>query len=273
MNLPSNLQLKFKNLQGILNRYQRVLVAFSGGLDSSFLAAVAHQTLGHDNVFAITAESDSLAQHDRFDAQRIVKEFGIQHQWVTTEETKDPRYTANTMHRCFYCKSTLFEKLAPIAHQHKMILVDGYTASDRTDIRPGHVAANNYQTRHPLDESDLYKSEMRLIAQLAGFSFWDKPASPCLSSRIPHGTAVQPDILEKIDRAEQRVRSFGFRVVRVRHHGETATLEVGRDELPKAQSLYQEIKSALQSAGYRHFVLDMRGYKSGSHATPPPVRT
>jgi pyridinium-3,5-biscarboxylic acid mononucleotide sulfurtransferase len=242
-----------------------VIVAYSGGVDSAYLAYVASRTLG-DRAVAVTADSASYPERHRQLAVRIAHEFGLRHQIIHTSEVERPEYRANPANRCYYCKHELYTHLSRIAAERRAVVVDGNNADDRGDYRPGRQAAREFGVRSPLDEVDLTKQEIRELSRQAGLPTWDEPASACLSSRIPYHHEVTDEKLRTIERAEQAMRALGFRVFRVRHHDEVARLEIAREEM--ARALDPEVSTAivreLKAAGYRYISLDLQGYRTGS---------
>jgi uncharacterized protein len=248
-----------------LQRCERVLVAFSGGCDSTFLLAVARRVLGRENVLAVTAVSASLPEIENENTQRLAARLDVRHLRLATDEMNNPSYTSNPSNRCFFCKDELFEKLSPIARENQMTVMDGFNASDRSDYRPGFQASQKWGVVHPLDEVQLTKRDIRILSRWMGLSTWNKPASPCLSSRIPYGTAVTPEILRQIEKAEEAIRGEGFRVVRVRHYGEEARIEVPLAEVPRltAGERWLRIVKNVQLCGYRVVQADPRGFESG----------
>ena len=242
-----------------------VVVAYSGGVDSAYLAYIASRTLG-DRAVAVTADSPSYPERHRALAIRIAKDFGLRHEIIKTSELEQPEYRANPANRCYFCKHELYTHLSRIAIERRAVVVDGNNADDRGDYRPGRQAAREFGVRSPLDEVDLTKDEIRELSHRAGLPTWDEPASACLSSRIPYHTEVTDEKLRTIERAEQAVRALGFRVFRVRHHDDLARVEIARDEMPRA--LEPEIAAAivreLKAAGYRYVTLDLQGYRLGS---------
>jgi uncharacterized protein len=242
-----------------------VIVAYSGGVDSAYLAYVAHRTLG-DRAVAVTADSPSYPERHRSLAVRIARDFGLRHEIIHTHELERPEYRANPVNRCYYCKHELYTHLSRLAASRHAIVVDGNNADDRGDYRPGRQAAREFGVRSPLDEVDLTKQEIRALSRRAGLPTWDEPASACLSSRIPYHTEVTDVKLRTIERAEEALRALGFRVFRVRHHDELARIEIARDEMPRAleADTAAAIVRALKAVGYRYVSLDLQGYRMGS---------
>jgi uncharacterized protein len=260
----------YENLLGLLRREKRILVAFSGGCDSALLLAVARRTLGKEAVLAVTAVSPSLAEREKTSAANLARDLDVHHRFLETGEMNNPSYTSNPSNRCFFCKDELFGKLEPLAKEHRMTLVDGFNASDRSDIRPGLQAALEHGVRHPLDEADLTKKDIRVLGRWLGLPTWNKPASPCLSSRIPYGTAVTEKNLKKIEKAEEIVRSEGFSIVRVRHYGMEARIEVPLHDLSRLQmhEKWSRITQNVKACGYNSVIADPRGFQSGRLNNP-----
>jgi uncharacterized protein len=252
-------------LERALSSLGAVVVAFSGGVDSAYLACVAQRTLG-DRAWAVTAESPSYPEHHRTLAAQVAKEAGLHHEIIRTNELETPEYRANPTDRCYYCKKELYTELSRLATARHAVVVDGNNADDRADFRPGRTAAREFGVRSPLDEVDLTKTEIRELSRRAGLSTWDEPASACLSSRIPYHSEVTSDKLRIIERAEEALHRLGFRVCRVRHHDDLARVEIGRDELSRAfePELRSAIVRELRAAGYRYVTLDLQGYRTGS---------
>ncbi len=253
-----------RRLSDALAGLGRVVVAFSGGVDSSVLAHAALRELGPSQVLAVTAESASLATGELDHCRDLAATWGLPWRSVRTEELDDPRYLANGADRCAWCKTALMDQLDPLARELDATVVLGVNLDDLGDHRPGQAAAAERGARFPLVDAALTKSDVRALAQRSGLSVWDRPAMPCLSSRIPYGTAVTVDLLGRLDRAELAVRALGFGDVRVRHHGQTARIEVPRGDLPAAAERADELVRALEALGYRYVTLDLAGLRSGN---------
>ena len=256
---------KERALRDTLSSLGSVVVAYSGGVDSAYLAWIANDTLG-DRSIAVTADSASYPRRHREMAIGIAGRFGIRHEIIQTGELERPEYRANPANRCYYCKHELYAHLTPIAERRRAVIVDGNNADDRGDYRPGRQAAREFGVRSPLDEVDLGKAEIRELSRRAGLPTWDEPASACLSSRIPYFHEVTGEKLRTIEAAENALRALGFRVCRVRHHDELARIELGRDEMPRAlePELSSAIVAAVKAAGYRYVTIDLQGYRTGS---------
>ena len=249
-----------------LRRLDSLLVAFSGGADSAYLAWAAHQVLA-DRALAITALSASFSRHDRDEAEKFIASTGLRHQFIETRELENPLYVANNADRCYHCKDELFDQMDSLARSRQFAAIAyGINADDTRDFRPGHRAAHEHHVLAPLLEAELHKSEIRFLSQRAGLSTWNRPASACLSSRVPYGTAVTPDLLDKIDRAEAVLRALDFRQFRVRAHGELARIEIALDELTRGfdPAISQKITDGVKSAGFSFVTLDLEGYRQGS---------
>jgi uncharacterized protein len=255
-----------QRLHDLLASFESVIVAFSGGVDSAYLAWAATQVLG-PAALCVTAESPSYPDHHRQLALRIAREYGLSHEFVRTDELEQPEYRANPVNRCYHCKNELYGVLSSLAASRGIASIfDGSNADDRSDYRPGRKAAGEFGVRSPLDESDLTKADIRELSRLAGLPTWDEPASACLSSRIPYHSEVTGEKLRLIERAETALRTLGFRVCRVRHHDTLARLEIGRDEMPRAlePGMRDAIARELRSIGYQHVTIDLEGYRMGS---------
>jgi pyridinium-3,5-biscarboxylic acid mononucleotide sulfurtransferase len=237
------------------------VVAFSGGVDSSVVAAIARRALG-DKALAVTAVSPAVAQGELDGAQRVARAIGISHEIVNTDELARAGYRANGPDRCYFCKSELYDVLAALAQRRGYsALLSGANADDQGDWRPGLRAAAEHGVVHPLQQTT--KQQVRELARALRLPSAEKPATPCLASRIPYGTAVDPETLKQIDRAERAVRALGFPVLRVRHHGIMGRLEVAEADLAKALDNETQITDALRAAGYRHAVIDRTPFASG----------
>jgi pyridinium-3,5-biscarboxylic acid mononucleotide sulfurtransferase len=262
----SALASRERRLYDALSSFDSVIVAFSGGVDSAYLAWVATEVLG-PAALCVTADSPSYPDHHRQLALRIAREFNLHHEFVTTSETEQPEYRANPVNRCYYCKSELYDVLSRLATARGIaVIVDGSNADDRSDYRPGRQAAREYGVRSPLDEADLTKADIRELSRRAGLPTWDEPASACLSSRIPYHSEVTTEKLRMIERAEAALRDLGFRVCRVRHHDTLARIELGTNELHTAldPDVRERIVRELRAIGYQHVTIDLQGYRMGS---------
>jgi uncharacterized protein len=256
---------KERTLRDVLSSLRSVVVAYSGGVDSAYLAYVAHRTLG-ERALAVTADSPSYPDRHRRMATDIARRFGFHHQIIRTDELERLEYRSNPTNRCYYCKHELYAHLTRIAAARHAVVVDGNNRDDRGDYRPGRQAAREFGVRSPLDDVDLGKNEIRELSRIADLPTWDEPASACLSSRIPYHSEVTDEKLRMIERGESVLRSLGFRVCRVRHYDDAARIEIGRDELPRALDppMDATIVQALKAVGYRRVTIDPRGYRVGS---------
>jgi uncharacterized protein len=251
-------------LADALLRHQRLVVAFSGGVDSSLLAWAAAKTLGRQRVLAATAVSASLAPEERQACQRLAASWGLRWTAVETDELSRPEYAANGTDRCYHCKSELMDRLGPLAEAEGATVVLGVNLDDLSDHRPGQKAASERGAAFPLVEAGMTKRDVRQAARLAGLEVWDKPAAPCLASRVPYGTPVTLGVLEQVGLAESALRKLGFEDLRVRHYGDLARVELAEADLDRALELRTQVVGALKQIGYRYVTLDLEGLRSGN---------
>jgi len=257
---------KLHALEVRLGELGSLMVAYSGGVDSAFLAATAHRVLG-SRMLAVLADSPSLSRRDFEQACEFARERQIPLHIVETGELERPEYQRNDANRCFHCKDTLFAAMETLGPKLGFARIAyGMNADDTRDYRPGQRAAEEHAVLAPLAEEGLTKAEIRALAKAAGYPFWDRPAAPCLSSRVEYGRAVTREVLDQIERSEEGLRQLGFRELRVRHHGELARVEIARAELPRAltMEMLDAITTALKQAGFQYVTLDCSGFRSGS---------
>lgn len=265
MEVGAGLQAELSALLDAMSQRRRVLVAFSGGVDSSLVAKVACMALG-DGAVAVTAVADTLASGELDVAKRVAREIGIRHRTVAYNELDDPEYAANPANRCFFCRRELARHLRPVAQEEGFSTVaSGVLASDFSEYRPGIQAMDEAGFWHPLAEFGFDKTSTRSLAKRLGLSVWDKPTMACLSSRIPHGERITLEKLGRVDRAETLIRHLGFRQVRVRHVGGVARVEVPYEEIPRLSDprVSEEVRLGLMELGFLSVEIDSRGYRSG----------
>jgi pyridinium-3,5-biscarboxylic acid mononucleotide sulfurtransferase len=266
MTTAATLDEKAERLRQILARSGRLLIAYSGGVDSAFLSWMAHRVLG-DQMRAVIADSASLARTHLEDALTFAREHAIPIEVVETHELENPAYIRNDAQRCFHCKDELFTVLERYRETGAFdAIAYGVNADDEGDFRPGQQAARQHHVLAPLLEAGLNKAEIRELARRAELRVWDKPASACLSSRLEYGRAVTPEALSVIERGEDALRSLGFRQFRVRHHGEIVRIEIAREELPRALTaeMARELATVFKALGFKFVTLDLEGFRSGS---------
>lgn len=262
---PPGLADRLDRLRALLLELGSVCIGYSGGVDSVFLARLALDVLGPQQVLAVTGRSDAYpgVQHEM--ALRCVREYGIPHLEIGTSELDDARYAANPVNRCYFCKTELWGRLSEVARERGIAVVaDGSNADDAHDYRPGMTAAQEHAVRSPLLEAGLTKADIRVVSRAMGLPTWDQPSSPCLSSRLPYGVAVTRDRLRQVEEAESLLRGRGFREFRVRHHGDVARIEVAPIEMVRALSQAESLDRAIRALGFEATLLDVNGYRRGA---------
>jgi uncharacterized protein len=264
--MAAELVRKQDKLFSMLGGMDRVIVAFSGGADSAYLAWAAKRVLG-DRALAVTADSASLPESHKRDAEAFVRRYGIRHEYVETHEFDNPDYARNSPDRCFHCKDELFTRLDQICRDRGVPnVVYGVNADDTRDFRPGQQAAHQHGVRAPLLDAGMTKADIRELSRQAGLPTWDRPASACLSSRIPYGTAVTKENVQIVEKGEEALKALGFRQFRVRFHEETVRIEIAPEELERALSveMAQKFTAIFKALGFKYVTLDLEGYRQGS---------
>lgn len=266
-NDTEELDSRYRRLQQLLKRYDKVIIAYSGGVDSAFLLKAAVENLGADRVLAVIGVSESLAKSEYKAAQELAARIGAAVEVVHPQEMSDPDYRSNQAQRCFYCKSQLYQLLRGLAQQkgYEAVLC-GTNADDLGDFRPGLQAAKEYQVASPLEEAGLTKADIRQLSKQMGLETWDKPAQPCLASRVPYGMEITPKRLQQIEKGEEFLRGLGLRELRVRHHGELVRIEVPAERITElvTQDRREQIVEFFKEIGFTYVSLDLQGFRSGS---------
>lgn len=262
------LSRKLNRLRNILGRMESVLIAYSGGVDSTLLLKVAKEVL-QDEVLAVIATSATYPKKEMEEAKKLAEKLKVRHMVIKTRELKNPRFKENPVNRCYFCKKELFSRLKRLAKKyHLKYVCDGSNFDDLKDFRPGAIAKKQLGVRSPLQEAELTKADIRTISRRMKLSTWNKPSLACLASRLPYKTRISPSLLKRIDAAENYLRGLGIRQVRVRHHGNLARIEVGKNSLGRVLKPIQKIIKKFKGLGYTYITLDLQGYRTGSMNEP-----
>jgi uncharacterized protein len=264
---PAALREKESRLFSLLRGLGRVIVAYSGGADSAYLAWAAGRALGEERALLATADSPSMPESHKRDAEEFARLFGLRHEYIETREFENPDYARNDANRCFHCKDELFRRLAELGRRRGIEhIVYGVNVDDLGDYRPGQNAAKLHEVRAPLVEVGLRKAEIRELSRMAGLPTWDRPASACLSSRVPYGTPVTIETVKTIERGEEALKALGFRQFRVRYHGDLVRIEIAREEMERALTLDMAacFAAIFKPLGFHYVTLDLEGYRQGS---------
>lgn len=260
----AHLMNKLKKLEAILKKIASCLIAYSAGLDSTFLLKFAHNILG-DKVLAVTAVSETYPKEELAQAKVITKDIGVRHKIIKTYELKDRKFIANTVNRCYFCKKELFSRLKILAKRHKLnFVVDATNLSDKKDTRPGNIAKAQFKIRSPLAEAGITKEEIRAFSKKLGLVTWNKPPMACLASRVPYGSRITPALLKRIHKAEAFLKKIGFEEVRVRDYNSTCRIEVARNNIHALLLKRNLVVENFKRLGYNYITIDLEGYRTGS---------
>lgn len=256
---------KLEKLKKFLEKLEKVVVAFSGGVDSTFLLKIAIDTLGKENVIAVNSVSETYPESEKKEAKRIAEKIGVRLITIKTEELRNEKFTLNPHNRCYWCKLELFKKLEEIRKKYGMkFIIDGTNKDDENDYRPGEKAKKTYNVVSPLKECGLRKEEIREYSKKLGLPTWNRPSMACLASRFPYGEKITEEKLKMVEEAEEFLKRMGFKVVRARYYGETVRIEVGEDEIENVLKKREEIVKGLKKSGFKYITVDLQGYRTGS---------
>ena len=259
------LKQKLARLKKIILKYNSCLVAFSGGVDSTLLLKVTSLVLPKDRILAVTAYSPTYPKEELLNSQDIARRIGIRHKVIKTYELKDKRFVSNPVNRCYFCKSELFSRLKDIASKSRLnFVLDGSSASDKSDFRPGNIARQELRICSPLAEAGFTKGDIRRLSRSLGLGTWDKPSLACLASRIPYGMRISSGLLKRVNQAETYLRKLGFKQVRLRHYNGLCRIEVAKDDIRRLVSRRNRVIDKLKRIGYNYITIDLEGYRTGS---------